>query len=185
MILVTVGIAGCKDQEAQGELGLIDLAGRRVAPFEGSDRQATVFLFLKTDCPISNRYAPEIQRLERVYGAQGVVIWLVYPDNDTSAEAIVGHVNEYRLPNRIARDPQHQAVRMSGATVTPEAALFSTDRKLVYRGRIDNRYVDFGKTRPEPTRYDLEEAIKALLDGRPIEQARTKAVGCCIPDLKE
>ena len=42
---------------------LPNLAGEEVPPFRDRDSRITVFLFLRTDCPISNRYAPEIQRL--------------------------------------------------------------------------------------------------------------------------
>jgi hypothetical protein len=68
--------------------------------------------------------------------------------------------------------------------VTPEAAVYTPDHRLVYRGRIDDWYVDFGKPRAAPTTHDLEDALEAVLGGRPVADARTTAVGCFIGDLK-
>ena len=68
--------------------------------------------------------------------------------------------------------------------MTPEAVVFDRDDQLVYRGRIDDRYVDFGQARPEPTQRDLETAIDAVLDGLPVAHQVTEAVGCPIADLK-
>jgi hypothetical protein len=67
--------------------------------------------------------------------------------------------------------------------VTPEAAVFDARGRVVYRGRIDDRYVDFGLDRPEPTSRDLERAIQDLLAGRSVAVPRTQAVGCILADL--
>ena len=53
----------------------------------------------------------------------------------------------------------------------------------MYRGRIDDRFVDLGLERPSPTRRDLAEAIAAVLAGKPVDQPRTQAVGCFISDF--
>ena len=55
---------------------------------------------------------------------------------------------------------------------------------MVYRGRIDDRYVDFGKARVKPTQKDLEKALQAIVEGRPLKHTMTPAVGCFIPDLR-
>jgi hypothetical protein len=54
---------------------------------------------------------------------------------------------------------------------------------LVYLGRIDNRYVGFGKRREQVTAHDLRDALEAVLAGRPVPRRRTEAVGCDIPDI--
>src|SRR5262245_62043492 len=41
----------------------LDLEGHRIHPFQADDAKAIVFLFVNADCPISNRYAPEVRRL--------------------------------------------------------------------------------------------------------------------------
>jgi len=54
----------------------------------------------------------------------------------------------------------------------------------VYRGRIDDRYVDFGRARAAPTSRDLREVLQALARGGPVAPRTTAAVGCSIPQLE-
>jgi hypothetical protein len=144
-----------------------------------------VLIFVRTDCPISNRYAPEIQRLYQKYASQGISFWLVYPEPDTSAAEITQHSKEYRLSLPALRDVRHSLVRKAGVRVTPEAAVFSSDGREIYRGRIDDRFVDFGKERPAPTQRDLDAALRSVLDHAPMPSRETLAVGCYISDLLE
>ncbi len=181
--LVSWVLAGCGDRPTPpARLELEELTGRMVDPLAG-EAGVAVFIFVRTDCPISNRYAPEISRLYDEFRARDVAFWLVYPDPDESADTIRKHLETYKYPCPALRDPRHGLVDLTGASVTPEAAVFDRKRRMVYRGRIDDRYVDFGHTRPAPTRHCLEEAVAATLDGRAVEPARTKAVGCLIADL--
>ncbi|MDQ3254820.1 MAG: redoxin domain-containing protein [Acidobacteriota bacterium] len=164
----------------------LDLTGRQVDPFRPSDAKAIVFLFVRTDCPVSNRYAPEVRRLNEKFAARGVIFRLVYPDPDTSVEAVRKHVKEYDYHLDVLRDPQHTLVRMAGVRVTPEAAVFVTEgngRRMVYRGRIDNRHVAFGKARPAPTTRDLEATLDSIVEGKPVTATTNRAIGCFISDL--
>jgi hypothetical protein len=72
---------------------------------------------------------------------------------------------------------------MTGARVTPEVAVFRPGGRIVYRGRIDDRYVAFGKMRQVPTTRDLEHVLNALLEGKQVANATTVAIGCFIPEL--
>jgi hypothetical protein len=166
--------------EEHSGLALLDLYGRNVYPLEADS--AVVFILTRTDCPISNRYAPEVQRLMEEYGAH-VDFWLVYPDPEESPGQIAEHVHDYGYRCGVLRDVTHQLVDMVGAEVTPEAAVFSPDGRLVYSGRIDDRYVDFGKARPQATIHDLERVLLAVLAGDYVASTRTRAVGCPIPEL--
>ena len=164
-------------------LNLRNLAGDPVDPLSKENRVG-VFLFLRTDCPISNRYAPEVRRLHDIFSPRGVDFWLVYIDPNETEEAIAKHAREYGFPGRILRDFEHDLVRLTGARVTPEAAVFTPGRYLAYLGRIDDRYVDFGKARVAASRRDLELALEAVLQGRSILESKTRAVGCFIGDLE-
>ncbi len=144
----------------------------------------TVLLFVSTDCPVSNRYAPEISRLHAEFERLGLHFQLVYPNPlDTDAQ-IQKHLHAYSLPAIARRDPAHTLVQLAGATITPEAAVFDAAGRLVYRGRIDDRFVELGRERPSATRHDLREALTALLAGKSIDPARTQAVGCYIADMR-
>lgn len=156
------------------------LDGTRVEPLRGED--PVLLVFVRSDCPIANRYAPELKRLHEAWAETPLRMRLVYPDRDESAESIAKHLSEHGLAIPALRDPEHALVAHAGATITPEAALY-LDGELRYRGRIDDRFPDFGKSRAEPSRRDLELAVDALLAGREIEVPRTEAVGCFLGDL--
>ena len=130
--------------------------------------KAIVFLFTSTDCPISNRFAPEVRRLATAYAPQGVLFRLVYVNPAEDATAI--------------RDSKHALAKFVGATITPEAVVYAGGR-VAYRGRIDDRYVDLGLERPAATTHDLAEALAAVLAGTPVPHPTTQAVGCYIADL--
>jgi len=83
----------------------------------------------------------------------------------------------------VVLDKRHVWVRKVDATVTPQAAVLSPADTLLYIGRIDNRYVGFGKRREQVTLHDLRDTLNAILAGGPVSQSRTQAVGCDILDL--
>jgi hypothetical protein len=163
--------------------GTVDLDGKAVDPF-ASDAKVRVFIFVRTDCPVSNRYAPELKRLNDEFGPRGATFSLVYADPAQTSEGIRQHIEQYRFPGAVIRDAGHSLVRRAKVTITPEAAVFSTAGKLLYHGRIDNRYVELGKAMATPTRRDLEEAIRAALEGRPQPEASAPAVGCYLADVE-
>jgi hypothetical protein len=146
--------------------------------------RAIVFIFTSTDCPISNRYAPEIRRIADRFSPEGVVFRLVYPNPAEEATSIREHMTAYAYAGALEplRDPALALVKFTGVTVTPEAAIVANG-KVVYRGRIDDRYVDLGRERPAPTRHDLFDALAAIVAGKPVPQAVTQAVGCFISDF--
>ena len=140
----------------------------------------TVLVFTTTDCPISNRYAPEIQRLAKKFGGARFV--MVYPVASDTAELIDAHREKFGYTIDFVRDETHELVKKTGVTVTPEVAVMKEGR-LMYRGRIDDRYADFGKDRPQPTVRDLERSLDAIINGRPVPVAATRAIGCILSDL--
>ena len=189
-LLLTIGggAAGCRSA-APGAvppaLALRDLAGQTVNPFAAAPigTRGWVFIFLRPDCPIANRYAPELQRLHEEFAPAGLAFWMVYPDPDLTTAEIAQHVRDYHLPGVALRDPHHELVRRAGATVTPEAAVFLPDGTQVYGGRIDDRYVDFGRERPRANRRELALVLTALSAGRKPDVPRERAVGCYIAPL--
>jgi len=182
LLLIALGtVAGVPPPAAAP--GLYDLEGREVDPLADETVSVTVFLFTRTDCPISNRYAPEVRRLSDRFAPRGVRFWLVYPDPSTTADAIRAHLADYGYPMGALRDPRHALVRATGVRVTPEAAVFARGRGLVYHGRIDDRFPGFGQARAEPSTHDLEQAVEAALEGREVATPVTEAVGCYLADL--
>jgi hypothetical protein len=155
-------------------VGLLLLAGCAAG---APPAKPACYLFLMTDCPIANKFAPEIGRIVAAYPQ--VEFTVVYVDADKSDDEIARHAREFGHA-RFVIDRERALVRKFGATVTPEAVAIDGGR-VVYLGRIDDRYYDLGKWRFEPTTRDLRAALDAVVAGRPVEVARTKAVGCTIP----
>ena len=146
--------------------------------------KAIVFLFASTDCPISNRYAPEVQRVVSEFAPKGVVFRLVYPNPADETAAIHEHMTAFSYAGAMEalRDPTHALVKFTKASVTPEAVVVAGGR-VVYRGRIDDRYVELGLERPAPTQHDLADALAAVVTGKRVPHATTQAVGCFIADF--
>jgi len=164
---------------------LSDLDNKLVDPFQSSPgAKATVFLFTSISCPVSNRYAPEVRKLHETFAAKGAAFWLVYPNPAESPADIRTHLKDYGYPIRALRDLKHELVKLTKVTMTPEAAVYDRRGTLAYRGRIDDRYVSLGTMRPAPTRRDLQDALTALLAGRPVTAAtQPPAAGCYIADF--
>ncbi len=169
---------------AAPSLVLKDPDGRPVDPFLAAEQSpAIVFLFASVDCPVSNRYAPEVQRLHAAFASRGVSFWLVYPNPSDTAPAVRDHLKAFGYPVHALLDPGHDLVKLAKATITPEAAVFDGTRALAYHGRIDDRFVSLGVERPAATRRDLFDALTALLAGKPPAEASAPAVGCFIADF--
>ncbi len=178
---------------AEPGLRLENQDGQRVDPLAAGD-DVRVFVFVRGDCPISNRYAPELERLRRQFTAPArgasrrVRLWLVYVDPHDTPAAIAAHQREYNLHFDWLADPRHVFAEASGATVTPEALVYGPSRSgrrtLAYRGRIDDRVVDFSRVRTAATSPDLRDAIDAVRTDRAVAAATLPAVGCFIADLR-
>src|SRR5215470_11127689 len=159
------------------EFDAIDLAGNPINPLRSVSGKVVVLVFVRTDCPISNRYVPIIQRLSDEH-AGNVAFWLVYPGKAESSQMIRKHRKDfhYRIP--ALRDLHGTLVKRTEVQVTPEAAVFDVKRRLVYHGRVDNLYEDFGRARKAPTTHELEDAIAAALRGEKVQVDSVPAVGC-------
>jgi len=166
------------------DIRLPDLDDRTVDPFKApAGTKALAFIFVSVECPISNRYAPEVRRLHDKFAAQGIEFSLVYPNPMEPVAAIRRHLKDYSYPMRALRDPRQELAKVAGATITPEAAVFDARGRVLYRGRIDDRYVSLGVERPVASRRDLDEALTDIVAGKTPRQATTQAVGCFIADF--
>jgi len=167
---------------ALGQQTGLDLDGHAKDPFRSSSGKVVVLVFLRRDCPASSRYAPAIQEISKRY-ADRATFWLVYPDKNDGAEAIRKSIDEYgyRLP--VLRDPDRALVKLSHVQITPEVAVFDQRQRLVYNGRIDDWYIDLGRSRPAPTTHELEDAIRAAVSGMVVAHSEVRGVGCYISDL--
>ena len=160
---------------------LRDIDGRVLGDLLDSAHRASILFFVSHDCPISNQFAPEIQRICGTYAEDGFQCFLVYVDPDLTAGLIRQHLQEFGHQAPAILDSRHRLVEFSGATITPEVGVFSPQGEILYRGRINNFYERLGKPRRIVTEHDLRSALDQIRDGLPISPARTQAIGCFIP----
>lgn len=181
IVLILAGPVQAADLGSVRELGLADPAGKVHSLAECREAKAIVLLFLGTECPVSNGYAPEIARLTKGYVEQGVRFFGVHSDPDVTAEIAAAHAKEYSLPLVLLLDPAQKLAAQAGAKIMPEAVVLSSGGQVLYRGRIDNRYTLEGKRRDQITVRDLAAALDALLAGRAIAEPLVPAFGCQLP----
>lgn len=154
------------------------LEGRTLEPLR--EAPVVALLFVSTDCPVSNRYAPELARLRTRWRQRGVPVHLVYPSGLATAITARAHLREYSLGEDALLDDDRELALAACADVTPEAAVFARGQR-VYHGRIDNRFAAFGRMRPEATTHELEDALEAAVRGAPVRVPHALAVGCALP----
>jgi thiol-disulfide isomerase/thioredoxin len=164
---------------------ILDITGVERHPLrvEAGDKANALF-FVTNECPISNSFAHEIARICADYKSKGIDCALVDVDPALTGDQVRQHAQEYGhgdYPKIV--DRRHELVRATGVTVTPEAAVIDRAGKVVYRGRIDDSYAALGQPRRPAKNADLRNALDAIVAGRPIETAETKALGCYISDF--
>jgi len=169
-------------EQSVGVLTDLDGASHDVLAL-GPGARAHVLIFTTVDCPIANGYAPEISAIVRDHAPAGVRFYLVHVDPDVTPELAAKHAAEYDYLLPVLRDPEQRLTRHLDVTKTPEVVVLGPDGATVYQGRIDDQYKALGRRRPEATRHELRDALRALLAGRPVAVPRTEAVGCTLPDL--
>jgi hypothetical protein len=177
-VIVAVLLAAGSGLPAAPPRPVTDLDGRAVNPFAGAP--ATVLIFTAVDCPISDRYAPEVRRLAGRFRDAGVATWIVYANAGELPAAAGAHAAAFAYGLPVALDPDGQLAAQARTAVTPEAAVFDAAGRLAYHGRIDDRYVDFGVDRPVPTSHDLADAVAAVVVGVAVPRPSMPAVGCAI-----
>src|SRR6476660_1689519 len=87
----------CGADKPPASQGISDVDGKVCEPLNPGESRANVLFFIRTDCPISNGYAPEITRLHNQYAPEKINFYLVYAMRDLSDTAARDHMKEYKL----------------------------------------------------------------------------------------
>ena len=171
--LICIGLllyAGCATPRAQSNAHLpVEIQGR-----------AGVFLFVGVDCPISNSYAPELNRIIDEYITKKVDFYLIYTDPSLSLAQAKAHSSEFGYRCPVLLDPKRNFAGRLKITVTPEVAVLSSGGDLLYLGRIDDMYAAFGNKRFAATTHELRDALDAIVRDQTVKVSRTAAIGCSI-----
>lgn len=181
-VAMALALAAVFSSVAAGQ-SVVDLRGSAAEELAKARGKVLVLVFVRTDCPVSNRYAPLIQQMSRQHG-KDVSFRLVFPDKSESPEKIRTFLRDYKYELSAIRDVDHALVKATLVKVTPEAAVFDARGTLVYHGRIDNLYEHIGQARRAATTHELADAIEAAKQGQNPSVPSADGVGCFIADMQ-
>jgi peroxiredoxin len=138
--------------------------------------KAVVVMFIATKCPYSNAYNDRMRDMAAAYEKQGILFAGINSNKTEPADEVIAHAKKNRFAFSLMKDPDNKVADLYDARHTPEVYIVDPDGKVRYHGRIDENY-------EEPTKVtspDLKNALDAMLAGKPIAKAETKAFGCSI-----
>ena len=130
--------------------------------------------FWSCECPHSERTDRELMAMF-VQWRDDVELLPIAANRIESPEAIAAAARSRHLPT-VLMDMEHVVADLYEAITTPQVFVIDRDGILRYGGALDD--VSFRQRRP--TRFYLDEAVEALLDGRLPEVPQTPAYGCSI-----
>lgn len=166
-------------------VGLKDAGGNTRTLADWAGKKAVVLVFVSAECPLSNLVIPDLRKMAAAWKEKGVALEVIYADPEVTAESAAAHAKEHKLDIPLLLDPTQELTRLLGARVTPEAVVLTADGKILYRGRIDDRYTDDGIRADGPRVRDLEAAVEAVLAGKAPPAAEVKGFGCPIPRVEK
>lgn len=138
-----------------------------------------LYVFLSDECIITQYYVPSLNDIWVQYG-EDVDMVAIFPNFSSKAKKIKSFYDKYKLKIPHKTDYYKVLSKSLGATITPEAILLDTSGRIIYKGRIDNSYVQIGKRRRVVTAHELSDALKSISNDREIAIPQTEAVGCFI-----
>jgi peroxiredoxin len=158
---------------------LQDVKGAAV-PFSSLRGATTVVTFIATQCPVSNAYNDRMKALYNDYAPRGVRFVFINANNTEPAAEVASHAAEHGFPFAVYKDESNVVADRFGATVTPESYVIDSGGAIRYHGSID----DSQEVRRVGTQR-LRNALDAVMAGKDVPAAETKAFGCTIKRLKK
>ena len=148
-----------------------------LASLKGS--KAVVLALFSATCPISNKLAPELARIEKDYGDKNVAVLLINTAATGEAAEARAFATDHHLKAKLIADPDRAIQKALSATTSTEVFVLDAARTLVYRGALNDQY-GLGYSKEAATKHYLREALDAVLQGNSPELAATTAPGCAL-----
>ncbi len=146
-----------------------------------SQKEALLVMFICKHCPYVVHILPELTRLGNDYAGSSLGIVAIssndpvsYPDDAPASLKKLASEARFQFP--LLFDETQDVARAYDAVCTPDFFLFNRERRLVYRGQLD----DSRPGRGAPDGRDLRAAIEAVLEGRPVTPNQKPSSGCGI-----
>jgi len=150
----------------------------------GRSVKGTVVVFLGTECPVSNGYLPEMERIFQDAVKREVAMIGVYAEPSVAQADADAHRKEYEFTFPTKLDPEQLVAKQAEVKRMPTAVVVDKGGKIVYRGRIDDRWSPEGRRRDVPRTRELRDAIDAVVAGREPAVREAPPFGCPLPTLR-
>ena len=143
---------------------------------------AYVVMFICNHCPFVKHVREELARIGRDYSDRGVAIYAINSNDVTthpgdSPEKMKEEAAEWGYVFPYLYDESQDVAKAYRAACTPDFYVFDADRKLVYRGQLD----DSRPSNDVPVDgRDLRAALEAVLSGKPVADTQKASIGCNI-----
>ena len=160
----------------------VDVHGRSHSFPNSSQTKVVVFVFLGPECPISQRYVPELNRIAAEQKTNAVEFFGVVAGKTMTQTQALAFVKDYAIQFPVLFDEPLALARWLRPTHMPEAFVLKMDGDVVYHGRIDDWYESIGKPRASAQQHELRDAIAAVLAGKPPPKLFAPPVGCYFED---
>jgi hypothetical protein len=157
------------------DLNLRDLSGNPIRPTP--DSKAWAFICFGASCPLSNKFGPEMARIEKEYSTRGVTLVFVNPVTASNKTDSLEFAKKHNLTSPVVHDAEGTLLQTLRPTTTTEAFVLDSSRTLVFRGALNDQY-GLGYSKPKPTRNYLRDALDAILRGESPTIPATTAPGC-------
>lgn len=158
------------------------VSGRLYSLDSFADKTALLAMFVCRHCPYVKHVQDELARIGRDYADRPVGIIAIssndpiaYPDDAPESLKEMAQSLGFRFP--LCFDETQQVAKAYQAACTPDFYLFDQQRRLVYRGQLDDSRP--GNNKPVTGR-DLRAALDAVLAGKPVESHQKPSIGCSI-----
>ena len=184
MLMMSAGLAAAQEQIALGAkapaFSLVNAVDGETVTMKPDDGKVKVVVFTCNQCPYAKAFEPRIIELANKFAQQGVMTYAVNPNDDSKyVEETLANMKaraeekNYRFP--YLKDADSSIARAYGARVTPHVFVVDGQGVVRYRG-----YVDDSAKPAERKTTGLADAVGALLNGREVAAADTRAFGCTI-----
>ncbi len=159
---------------------LVGVDGARYSLDSFADARILVLIFNSNRCPTAKAFEERMNAIQRDYRDRGVQLVAInstdahlYPEESVPAMAQRARDGGYTFP--YLKDETQSAARALGAECTLHAFVLDDERRLRYRGRIED-----SRNPAKATTRDLRDALDDLLAGRAIRVPETDAYGCAL-----
>ena len=143
----------------------------------GKPKVETLF-FVTSDCPISARYSPEINRIVKEFGDVSS-FQIEYEDQGVPLGSLQAHQKEFGIKTPFSLDFKHGIAKQYKVIAVPTALVRNAKGEVLYMGRIDDAYGKDFHWHPVK-QADLRNALSAIKAGKTVSVKSTAVIGCTI-----